>query len=114
MAALALGLVLRGVDVWRPMDGTIRESWRESDMAAVARNFAREGMDIRYPRIDWRGTGPGFAEMEFPLSSWLTAVGYRVFGVHEEIGRILSFVFNAAGAVVFALIAVELLSTRAA
>jgi hypothetical protein len=98
------GAAIRAVDVFRPADGRIRESWRESDYAAVARNFAREGMNILEPRIDWRGNGPGFAEMEFPIIPWATAVFYRIFGVHEEIGRaILWFVSLLALLVFFAL-----------
>jgi hypothetical protein len=62
-ALFFLGAWIRSLDVWRPVDGRIRESWRECDYAAVARNFYREGMDILYPRIDWRGDGPGYAEM---------------------------------------------------
>ncbi len=57
---------VRAIDLDRPADGTMRESWREADYAALARNFDREGMDILSPRIDWRGDGPGLAEMELP------------------------------------------------
>jgi hypothetical protein len=64
-----LGAWIRSLDVWRPVDGRVRESWRECDYAAVARNFYREGMNILYPRIDWRGDGPGYAEMEFGKNS---------------------------------------------
>ena len=36
---LAAGV--RAIDVWRPIDGTIREAWREADTCAIARNFYR-------------------------------------------------------------------------
>jgi hypothetical protein len=60
LALFFLGAWIRSLDVWRPVDGRVRESWRECDYAAVARNFYREGMNILYPRIDWRGDGPGY------------------------------------------------------
>lgn len=88
------GSAIRAVDVWRPVDGSIRESWRECDTASVARNYFREGMNLFYPRIDWRGDGPGYTEMEFPLYPWLIAVLYKIFGFHEVIGRLLSFLFS--------------------
>jgi hypothetical protein len=71
-------------------------SWRESDVAGIARNFYREGMNILYPRIDWRGDGPGFVEMEFPLFPWLAAVLYKAFGPYEILGRVLAFSFSIA------------------
>jgi 4-amino-4-deoxy-L-arabinose transferase-like glycosyltransferase len=96
-----VGAGVRAVDVWRPVDGTIRESWRECDIAAVARNFYREGMNILYPRIDWRGDGPGYGEMEFPIYPWAVAVLYKTLGLHEELGRLLSYGFSLASLVVF-------------
>jgi 4-amino-4-deoxy-L-arabinose transferase-like glycosyltransferase len=101
IALFLLGGGIRAVDLWRPVDGTVRESWRECDIAAVARNFCREGMNILYPRIDWRGNGPGYAEMEFPIYPWTIAVLYKTFGFHEEIGRVLSYGFSLASILVF-------------
>ena len=88
------GAVIRALDVGRRADGRIRESWREADYAGLARNFHREGMDIRYPRIDWRGDEQGFAEMEFPVVPWATALLYRAFGYNEAFGRLISYVFS--------------------
>ena len=48
-------------------------------------------MHFLYPQIDWRGVGPGYVEMEFPIYPYLIAVGYQTFGFHEQIGRILSY-----------------------
>jgi hypothetical protein len=66
---------------------------RQVDTAAVARNFFEEGMNILYPRIDWRGTTPGYVEMEFPLYEYLIAILYFIFGQHDIIGRFLSILF---------------------
>jgi 4-amino-4-deoxy-L-arabinose transferase-like glycosyltransferase len=104
-----LGAWIRSFDVWRPVDGRIRESWRECDYAAVARNFYREGMDILYPRIDWRGDGPGYAEMEFPVIPWTMAAFYKIFGYQEVIGRILVYAFSLLTLLIFFLLARRLL-----
>jgi 4-amino-4-deoxy-L-arabinose transferase-like glycosyltransferase len=95
------------------MDGTVREPWRECDIAAVARNFYAEGMNIFYPRIDWRGDGPGFAEMEFPALSWAIALLYKTFGLHEQLGRIIPFLFSIGTLWIFFLLAKRLLAGRA-
>ncbi len=89
-----LGAALRAIDVWRPADGRLIEVWRECDVSAIARNFDREGMNLFYPRIDWRGTGPGYAEMELPLLSWAMAAAYRVIGVHEVVGRLINYALS--------------------
>lgn len=100
-ALLGVGILLRAVDLWRPVDGTVREAWRECDIAAVARNFYVEEMNIPYPRVDWRGDGPGFAEIEFPGLWWSIAGLYNIFGFHEELGRIIPFAFSIASLLVF-------------
>ena len=83
-----VGAGIRLIDVWRPIN---RASWRECDLGAVSRNYARESMNPFYPRIDWRGTTPGYAEMEFPLYPYLTAITYKLFGVHDYFGRVWAF-----------------------
>jgi 4-amino-4-deoxy-L-arabinose transferase-like glycosyltransferase len=95
------GAGLRVLDVGRPADGRVRESWRECDYAAVARNFVREGMNILSPRIDWRGDGPGFAEMEFPAVPWAMAVLDKAFGYRESYGRWLMFAASLLTILVF-------------
>jgi hypothetical protein len=83
--------LLRFADAFRPID---QASWRECDMGAVARNFVREGMNPLYPRVDWRGDGPGYAEMELPVLPWLMAATYEGLGIHDHIGRMWSLLFS--------------------
>ncbi len=109
VAIFVCGAGFRALDLGHGIDGGIRESWREADYGAVARNFLREGMDIRFPRIDWRGEGPGFAEMEFPVIPWTMAALYRLFGVHEIYGRLISCVFGLLTLLVFFALARRLL-----
>ena len=98
---------LRFADVFRPIN---QASWRECDLGAVSRNFVREGMDPWMPRIDWRGDGPGYTEMELPLFPYLTALTYQEFGVYDNIGRVWSFLFSLGAMFFFYKIAREYMS----
>ena len=88
---LLIGLSLRlpaidqpFVDAW---------SYRQSDVAMVARNFYRYGYNIFWPRIDYGGAQPGYVGMEFPVVPYLAAVFYQLAGEHEAIGRSISVIF---------------------
>jgi 4-amino-4-deoxy-L-arabinose transferase-like glycosyltransferase len=96
-----IGAWIRSLDVWRPVDGHVRESWRECDYASIARNYYREGMNLFYPRIDWRGDGPGYAEMEFPVLPWSIAILYKTFGYNEILGRILTYLISLMTLIAF-------------
>jgi hypothetical protein len=48
-----------------------RESWRETDVLIVGRNFCRENAPLWEPRVDARGSGPGITGMEFPILSFM-------------------------------------------
>jgi len=98
---MLVGAGVDAIDLWRPIDGTSRELYRECDEGGVARNYARDGMHLLYPQIDWRGDGPGYVEMEFPLYPYMIAAGYRVFGMHEQIGRVISYVLSLATLLIF-------------
>lgn len=63
--------------------------WRPVDLASIALNYYRNGLDLLYPQIFWGGAGPGFVEMELPLIPFLTALLYRVFGLHDGVTLII-------------------------
>jgi len=111
IALFAAAVLLRVADTFRPLD---RASWRESDLGSISRNFAREGMNPLYPRIDWRGTGPGYAEMEFPAYPWTIAVVYEMFGIHDETGRIISMLLSLGVLAFFWFLARDILEPDAA
>ncbi|WP_216905042.1 glycosyltransferase family 39 protein [Synechococcus sp. CCY 9618] len=85
---LLIGAALRLVQIQAPVLGI--HSWRQADTAAMARNFAEQGMRFWLPQIDWGGTGSGVVEAEFPLYPYGVALLYRLFGVHEWLARGLS------------------------
>ena len=72
-------------------------SWRQTDVAAIARNYFENGFHFARPQIDWAGDQPGFVGTEFPILPFTAAIAYRFFGVQEWIGRlqtILAFAFS--------------------
>ena len=68
-------------------------SWRQSDVAAIARNFLENGFHFAWPQIDWAGNEPGYVGTEFPVLPFVAALFYRSVGVHEWIGRIQGVLF---------------------
>lgn len=91
LGVFLLGAAIRAYGVQHTID---RPSWRECDVGGIARSYFREGMNLFYPRVDWRGDTPGYAEMEFPLYPWLMAWGYKIFGFDERFGRVISFALS--------------------
>lgn len=85
---LLLGVLVRLYHIDPPAFG--HHDIRQYDTAAIARNFADEGMNPLYPRIDWRGGSPGYVESEFPIYTYLLAALYKTFGPHQVLARGLS------------------------
>lgn len=105
IVALNFGLHLIGIS--QPLVDS--QNWRQADTAAIARNFYGEGMDILYPKVDWRGRTEGYVESEFPLYPWLVALLYKLSGgVWEGWGRLLSGLFSALTVVPLFLLGSEL------
>ncbi len=102
---LLVGCLLRVAWVGRPLDYRLANAWRECDYTQIARNFYREGMNILYPRIDWRGDTPGYVESEFPLLPWLAAVCDHLFGYREQYLRIFSVLLSLGSLAIFTKIA---------
>jgi len=71
---------------------------RQCQTASMARNYVRHGMHFLNPELDNFGL-PQRAGTEFPIYSYLLALLYQLFGMHDMLGRILSSVFAAWGAV---------------
>jgi len=89
----ALGVRLIGID--QPFIDPW--SWRQSDVAAIARNFLENGFHFTRPQIDWAGNQPGYVGTEFPVLPFMAALIYRSAGVQEWIGRLQGvLLFGAA------------------
>jgi 4-amino-4-deoxy-L-arabinose transferase-like glycosyltransferase len=66
--------------------------WRPTDMAAIARNFARNGFHLFYPQVQWGGDGPGYVEMEFPIVPFLTGALLRLFRFGEWVNLVIPLI----------------------
>lgn len=70
-------------------------SWRQNDVAAIARNYLHNGFRFAFPQIDWSGATAGYVGTEFPILPFIGALCYKVLGIHEWIGRSQSLIFFA-------------------
>ena len=89
-------------------------SWRQSDVAAIARNFSERGFHFAYPRIDWAGDATGYVGTEFPILPFLAAICYKFGGIHEWIGRSQAVIFFAVSLPFFFLLVREIFGSIAA
>jgi 4-amino-4-deoxy-L-arabinose transferase-like glycosyltransferase len=89
-------------------------SWRQSDVAAIARNFSEHGFHFAYPQIDWAGGAPGYVGTEFPILPFLAAICYKFAGVHDWIGRSQAVIFFALSLPLFFLLVREIFGDAAA
>lgn len=87
-ALVLLALLIRLVQISQPFVDDW--SWRETDVAMMARNFFTGGFNILYPQVDWAGPYPGYVGMEFPLVPFIAALLYVPMGVHDWVGRSVS------------------------
>jgi hypothetical protein len=71
-------------------------SWRQSDVAAIARNYLENGFHFARPQIDWAGNERGYVGTEFPVLPFVAALVYKMAGVQEWIGRIEGVLFFIA------------------
>ncbi len=96
---LLFALLIRLVGLDEPLID--QQAWRQTDTAAIARNFVEEGHNLFYPRVDWRGNTAGFVEMNFPLFPYAVSLIYAVVGAPEDwIGRLVA-VFCSVASIAF-------------
>src|SRR5437773_6958105 len=89
-------------------------SWRQCDVAAIARNFFENGFRFAYPQIDWAGDATGYVGTEFPILPFLAAICYKFAGIHEWIGRSQAVIFFAVSLPFFFLLVREIFGSTAA
>jgi hypothetical protein len=87
-------VVVRLIHIEQPF--VDRWSWRQSDVAAIARNYFENGFHFTRPQIDWAGNAKGYVGTEFPILPFAAALCYQVTGVQEWVGRIQGVIFFAA------------------
>lgn len=89
---LLVGLVLRLKGIHDPI--LDHPGWRQGDTAAIARNFATLDFNPFHPQVDYNGPPPNYVELELQIVPFLAATLYKIFGIHEVFGRLLSIGFS--------------------
>ncbi|HEY2475568.1 MAG TPA: glycosyltransferase family 39 protein [Candidatus Cybelea sp.] len=93
-AILLLALALRLHGIANPI--LDHPGWRQGDTAAIARNFAERQFNIMYPQTMYNGPPPNYVELELQIVPFMAASLYKLFGVHEIFGRLISLGFSLA------------------
>ncbi|HKE36200.1 MAG TPA: glycosyltransferase family 39 protein [Candidatus Baltobacteraceae bacterium] len=96
VVAIALALRLKGIH-----DPILdHPGWRQGDTASIARNFFRLQYNIMYPQTTYNGAPPNYVELELQIVPFMAATLYKLFGLHEVFGRLISIAFSVATVVV--------------
>jgi 4-amino-4-deoxy-L-arabinose transferase-like glycosyltransferase len=101
LVAVALGFILRLKGIHNPL--LDHPGWRQGDEASIARNFAALRYNIFYPQTNYDGPPPNYVELELQIVPFLAATFYKMFGVHEIAGRIITILFSLGTVAVLAL-----------
>jgi len=99
-AILFLALALRLAGIHNPL--LDHPGWRQGDTAAIARNFATLDYNPFHPQVDYNGPPPNYVELELQIVPFLAATLYKVFGIHEIFGRLISLAFSLGTVAVLA------------
>jgi hypothetical protein len=89
-----LAIVLRLKGIHNPI--LDHPAWRQGDTASIARNFALLRYDIMYPQTNYDGPPPNYVELELQIVPFFAATLYRIFGIHEIFGRLITLCFSVA------------------
>ena len=94
LGVLLIGLALRLHGIHDPI--LDHPAWRQGDTAAIARNFAQIRYDIMYPQTLYNGPPPNYVELELQIVPFAAATLYKLFGIHEIFGRLITLAFSLA------------------
>lgn len=67
---------------------------KQLQVAPIAKHFYLHGYNLLWPETDYSADRPGYIEIEFQLVTFLTALLYALFGVHEWVGRLVTVAFS--------------------
>jgi len=94
---IIVGFLTRLININQPILEVA--GWRQCYTASVARNFYYNGMNIFYPQALNYGDSNGYiGGTEFNIYPFAVAILYKLFGVHECLGRLVSIVAFCGGA----------------
>jgi 4-amino-4-deoxy-L-arabinose transferase-like glycosyltransferase len=93
LAILLLALAFRLYRIDAPFVDA--HSWRQVTNADIARLWAEGPIDFFYPAVSWGGPD-GRVGLEFPVLHLLIALVWRVVGIVDGAGRLVSVAFSIA------------------
>lgn len=105
-AILLLAFALRLKGIHNPL--LDHPGWRQGDTASIARNFARLQFNPLYPQTNYNGPPPNYVELELQIVPFAAAILYKLFGIHEVFGRLISIAFSLGTVWMLALFARKL------
>ncbi len=78
---------------------------KQLQIAPIAKNWYLKGnYNILWPETDYSADRPAYIEIEFQLVTWLTALLYNLFGIHEWVGRLVTISFSTGSLVLMLLL----------
>src|SRR5260370_7386312 len=86
----------------------------EAGVAAIARNYFQGGFHFAPPQIDWAGDESGYVGTEFLILPFLAAICYKIFGIHEWVGRVQALILFAVSLPFFLLLVRKIFGETAA
>lgn len=90
VALLVLVFATRARHLGGPIDDP--HSWRQCDTAQYAKSFHEDGISLGAPSVCWLG-GHKTLILEFPLPELVMALGYKIFGPHLSVARVVTLIF---------------------
>ncbi len=94
---IAVGFLTRLINISQPILDVA--GWRQCYTASIARNFYYNGMNIFYPQVLSGGATEGYVGgTEFNIYPFAVAIIYKLFGIHESLGRFVSIIAFCGGA----------------
>jgi len=66
-------------------------TWRQTDGAALARNYFQNGLDFFSPQLQSVEYNEGHTVAELPVVYYLSAISYKLFGFKEGYFRLVNF-----------------------
>jgi len=91
------GFLARLINITQPILEVA--GWRQCYTASIARNFYYSGMNVFYPQVLASGNTEGYiGGSEFNIYPFAVAILYKLFGIHESLGRLVSIIAFCGGA----------------
>lgn len=69
----------------------------QTDRACIALNYYQVSMNFFEPRVSETRQSDGIVGLEFPIIPYLSAIGFKIFGPHHFIFRLITFLIVTFG-----------------